>query len=283
MKISMSQITTMPLPLVDDLPAFAAAGFDAVELQIDKVNRFVATSSVAALVDMLTKLGLKPTGAIGLAPSGPALLLSRGDEFKIYLGSLRLQIELCRQLGLDQIGIGADASKWKADDSWQTNAVSNVREAAKVADDNGVRIGLEFMSLGAPIGPFILDTLAETRKLVSDVDRPAVGYNIDLFHHYRGGGTVGELHTINPRDVVGIHVTDVGPGDKASLGDGDRVLPGEGVAPVLAYRDALLGVGYTGYWTLELLNEKLWTMDPNEASKLGMASMQAFAAAPPAK
>ena len=280
MKISMSQITTMPLPLVDDLPAFAAAGFDAVELQIDKVNRFIATASVEALVDMLAKLGLKPTGAIGLAPSGPALLLSQGDEFATYLTSLRQQIELCRQIGLDQIGIGADATKWKADEAWQANAVRNIREAAKIADDNGVRIGLEFMSLGAPVGPFILETLADTRKLVAEVDRPAVGYNIDLFHHYRGGGTVEELHTVDPRDVVGIHVTDVAPGDKPSLGDGDRVLPGEGVAPLVAYRDALLGVGYGGYWTLELLNEKLWEMNPNDAAKLGMASMQAFAAAP---
>jgi sugar phosphate isomerase/epimerase len=278
MKIAMSQITTMPWPLGTDLPAFAKAGFRAVELQIDKVNRFVADSSVEALLDLLGELSLKPSGAIGLAPAGPALLLARGETFSAYLKSLRTQFELCRAIGLDQIGIGADATKWKSEENWQRQAVTNIREAARIADDLGVRIGLEFMSLGAPVGPFILDTLAETRELVAEADRSTVGYNLDFFHHYRSGGTIEELQTINPAELLGVHVTDVGPGDKATLGDGDRVLPGDGVAPVLGYRDALLGAGYEGYWTLELLNEPLWKLDPGEASRLGMASMQAFTA-----
>lgn len=279
MKIAMSQITTMPLPLSADLPAFARAGFAAVELQIDKVNQFVAGASVAALVDLLDELELEPSGAIGLAPPGPALLLARGKEFDAYLGSLRGQLELCRTIGIDQIGIGADAAKWAAEERWERQAVANIREAALIADDLGVRIGLEFMSLGTPIGPFILDSLARTRELVAEVDRPVVGYNIDFFHHYRGGGTVEELTTVDPADLVGVHVTDVGPGDKAALGDGDRLLPGEGGAPVAAYRDALVGAGYQGYWTLELLNEALWKMDPYEASRLGMGAMRAFTAA----
>ncbi len=280
MKISMSQITTMPLPLADDLPAFSRAGFTATELQVDKVNRFIATASVEALVDMLEALKLKPTGAIGLAPSGPALLLARGSVFDEYLKSLREQLELCRRIGIDQIGIGADASKWREEASWQSGAVANIREAAKIADATGVRIGLEFMSLGAPIGPFILDTLSETRKIVGEVDRASVGYNIDLFHHYRGNGTVDELKTVKASDVVGVHVTDVGPGDKPALGDGDRVLPGDGVAPMIGYRDALIGAGYDGYWTLELLNEKLWKLAPEETSRLGLAAMHTFASAP---
>ena len=279
MKISMSQITTMPLPLAEDLPAFARAGWTAAELQIDKVNRFVAAASVEALVDMLAQLGIEPTGAIGLAPSGPALLLARGAVFDEYLVSLRQQLELCRRIGIDQIGIGADASKWKGEENWRPAAVRNIREAARIADDTGVRIALEFMSLGAPIGPFILDTLAETRQIVAEVDRASVGYNIDLFHHYRSNGTVDELKTVEARDVVGVHVTDVGPGDKPGLGDGDRVLPGAGVAPMAGYRDALIGAGYDGYWTLELLNEELWTLDPEETARLGMAAMKAFAAA----
>lgn len=280
MKISMSQITTMPLPLAEDLPAFSRAGFTATELQVDKVNRYVATASVEALVDLLAELKLKPTGAIGLAPAGPALLLARGSVFDDYLKSLRQQLELCRRIGIDQIGVGADASKWKQEENWQSGAVDNIREAAKIADDTGVRIGLEFMSLGAPIGPFILDTLAETRKIAGEVGRASVGYNIDLFHHYRGNGTVEELKTVNAADVVGVHVTDVGPGEKSALGDGDRVLPGEGVAPMIGYRDALIGAGYDGYWTLELLNEKLWKLDPEETARLGLAAMQAFAAGP---
>jgi 2-keto-myo-inositol isomerase len=280
MHIAISQITTMPLPLKEDLPAFSKAGFSAVELQIDKVNRFVATSSADALVELLANLNLKPTGAIGLAPAGPALLLARGETLVDYMRSLRQQLELCRAIGIDRIGIGADAAKWKQEDDWLAKAVANVKEAAKMAEDTGVRIALEFMSLGPPIGPFILDTLAETREIVAEVDRPSVGYNVDLFHHYRSSGTVEELNTLDAADVFGIHVTDIGPGDRPALSDGDRVLPGDGVAPLRAYRDALTEAGYKGYWTLELLNENLWNMDPYEAASLGMAAMRRFAVEP---
>lgn len=277
MKICMSEITTLPLPLSEDLPAFAKAGFRAVELSIDKTNRFIASSSLERLVGLLSDLEMTATGAIGLAPQGPALLLARGATFDDYLKLLREQFELCRALGIAQIGIGADASKWRDEEVWQPGAVANVKRAAEMAADNGIRIGLEFMSLGAPIGPFILDTLAETKAMVGEVDHPAVGYNIDFFHHYRGGGNVEELATADPARIIGVHVTDVGPRERQALGDGDRVLPGDGVLPVMDYRDALIAAGYDGYWVLELLNEALWKRDAVIVAEMGKRAMDQFA------
>ena len=60
------------------------------------------------------------------------------------------------------------------------------------------------------------------------------------------------------------------------LDDGDRVLPGEGVAPIAAYRDAILATGYRGYWTLELLNEDIWQLDVAEAAALSARAMNSF-------
>jgi hypothetical protein len=62
------------------------------------------------------------------------------------------------------------------------------------------------------------------------------------------------------------YVTDVRSSVKEKLGDGDRVLPGEGVLPLAEFRDAILSTGYEGDWSLELLNEELWRMDPMEVA-----------------
>jgi sugar phosphate isomerase/epimerase len=97
MKIAISQITTLPVDLELDLPAFAEAGFTAVELSLEKVNRFVAKKSVAALREMLVRLGLTAVGAIGLAPLGPALLLSRGAECELFFQ--RFEIGRIQRLG----------------------------------------------------------------------------------------------------------------------------------------------------------------------------------------
>lgn len=278
MKISMSEITTLPAPLEEDLPAFAAAGFDAAEIQVAKVQRYLDRHEIGELVDLLAGHGLKATGAIGLAPSGPALLLSRGAQFETYLAGLRREFEICKALGIDNIGIGADASRWVDDPAWQKGAVGNLRRAGRMAADHGLRIGVEFMSLGEPIGPFVLDTLAETRRLVGEANDPAVGVNVDFFHHFRGGGSVAELASLGRGEFVGVHVTDARDMAKSNLGDGDRVLPGDGVIPVGDYCDAIMSTGYDGYWTLELLNEDLWKKPPLDAARIGLASMRAFMA-----
>jgi 2-keto-myo-inositol isomerase len=251
-KIAISQITTLPAELELDLPAFARAGFTATELSLEKVNRFVAKKSIAALREMLVRLGLKAVGAIGLAPSGPALLLSRGAEFQAYFKSLKEQLELCRALDIDQIGLGADASKWALEDKWQAGAVKNVKLAAQLADDFSMRIGLEFMNLDAPIGPFVLDSLASTRQITEAVAHPAIGINV--------------------------HVTDVAEGQIQDLADSDRTLPGEGVLPLEDYREVILATGYEGYWTLELLNKDLWLRDARDTAQLGADAMARFAA-----
>jgi hypothetical protein len=100
-KIAISQITTLPADLDADLPAFAQAGFTSVELSLEKINRFIAKKSVTALQEMLAELGLNASGAIGLAPAGPALLLSRGTEFHSYIRSLEEQLVLCCALGIN--------------------------------------------------------------------------------------------------------------------------------------------------------------------------------------
>lgn len=273
MKLSISEITTLPSSLEDDVAAFSAAGFTAVELSLEKVGRYLATHSIEEMKRLLEQSGLTPNGAIGLAPSGPALLLSRGESFETYVEALREQLALCRTLGIKQIGIGADSAKWITEDDWMPGAIRNLRVAAAMAAEADMRIGLEFMSLDEPIGPFVLSSLEEARRIVDRVGSDSIGINIDYFHHYRSGGTVTELAAVPGTEIVDVHVTDVNGMPRHELGDGDRVLPGDGVLPLDAYRDAIMSTGYNGYWVLELLNEALWQKPPAEAARLGMASL----------
>lgn len=57
-----------------------------------------------------------------------------------------------------------------------------------------------------------------------------MGVNVDLFRHFRGVSVV-ELAALSRAEIVGVHVTDVPDLPKAELGDGDRMLPGDGVIP----------------------------------------------------
>ena len=279
MNYSMSQITTLTSEADSDLPGIAAAGFTGVELSLEKIATFLKRAPVEALRDRLEELDLRATGAIGLAPEGPALLLARGAVFETHLSSLSRQLDICRALDIDNIGVGADAAKWRPDDDWRDGAIDNLKQAAALADGYGVRIGLEFMSIGPPIGPFIVGSLAEALTLIEETASPSLGVNLDFFHHYRGGGTTEQIANLDRSRIVGVHVTDVAAGALESLSDQDRVLPGEGVLDLAGYRDAIMSAGYDGCWTLELLNQDLWAMAPDKAARLGFRAMRRFAGA----
>ena len=87
-----------------------------------------------------------------------------------------------------------------------------------MAEGNGVRLALEFMSLGEPIGPFVLDSLADTVELVERVAHPALGISVDFFHHFRGGGGAAELRRLDSALISNVHVTDVraGPANRST-------------------------------------------------------------------
>jgi sugar phosphate isomerase/epimerase len=64
----------------------------------------------------------------------------------------------------------------------------------------------------------------------------------------------------------------------AKIGDGDRVYPGDGVAPISDIVKGFLQVGATPVLSLELFNKKYWAMPPLEAARIGIEKMKASVA-----
>ncbi|MDX0009844.1 sugar phosphate isomerase/epimerase (plasmid) [Sinorhizobium meliloti] len=276
MKIAISEITTLRADLETDVAAFAATGWTAFELSLEKAGRYLESHSLTDLKALLAEKNLKPVAAIGLAPTGPGLFLARGADFEAYLASFRRQIEMCRVLGIACIGIGADPARGVTGDGWIEGAVANTRIAANIARENGVAIGIEALSLSPPIGPFLLAGLNETRAFVERVGHPAVGINFDVFHFIRSGGTVADIAAVKPGQVLHAHICDLPQMPAENWEDSHRVMPGDGDLPLTAIRGALVSRGYDGYWALELLNEDYWARDAADVARIGKASMERF-------
>ncbi|HTN03542.1 MAG TPA: TIM barrel protein, partial [Planctomycetaceae bacterium] len=60
--------------------------------------------------------------------------------------------------------------------------------------------------------------------------------------------------------------------------DHSRVLPGDGHLNLTQWLKNLRAIGYDGWLSLELFNEKLWARDPLEVAKLGLQKMQSAVA-----
>ena len=59
-----------------------------------------------------------------------------------------------------------------------------------------------------------------------------------------------------------------------TIGDADRVYPGDGVAPMSHILRSLVAGGFRGTLSLELFNRKYWAQPPQEVAQTGLTKMK---------
>lgn len=257
------------------METLSAAGFKNVEVALGKIYSYLDAHSPDELKASLDKAGLKAVSAIDLAPESVGLLLSTGDIREKYFESLEKHMKIYSMLGIELVGIGAEPAKY-AFEGWEKNAVQNLRRAGDLAAEYHLKIGLEFMYLPAPVGPFVLDRVKPAHELMGEADHPNIGFFLDLFHLYNGGDTLEAIKELALDKLLNVHFLDLMKENAGRLLDADRLLPGEGNLPLQECVELLLSKGYDNYLCLELLNEEIWNMEAAKAAALCFNSMKPF-------
>ena len=54
---------------------------------------------------------------------------------------------------------------------------------------------------------------------------------------------------------------------RQAINDGDRVYPGDGVAPLADILQTLREIGFDGYLSIELFNPTYWQQDPLDVAR----------------
>jgi sugar phosphate isomerase/epimerase len=62
---------------------------------------------------------------------------------------------------------------------------------------------------------------------------------------------------------------------RESIGDADRVYPGDGVAPLGQILRDLSAAGFEGFLSLELFNREYWNRDAETVAREGIEKMRA--------
>lgn len=143
---------------------------------------------------------------------------------------------------------------------------------ADVAAGHGVRIGFEFHGYAR----CSINTLGDALAVLDRLDDPRIGVIIDAFHFHVGGSSLADLAGLDPGRLLVVHLADVDHDDRATLGKGNRVMPGDGVLPLAPLVEAVRRTGYTGPYSLELFRPEYWAMDPVAVARRGLESMRTF-------
>ena len=98
---------------------------------------------------------------------------------------------------------------------------------------------------------------------------------VDPFHLFRGGDVLDSLSRLRADQIAVSHFNDVtGSVPRDLQGDGDRVLPGDGILDLRDYCRRLRATGFGGVLSLELFREDLWARDPAEVARVGLEKMR---------
>lgn len=266
MRACVNEATTMSTDYETDMRAYAAAGFKAVELWLDKLIAYSDTHGVDRAASLLRDLGLEPVCAC--AQGG--LMLVEGPDRRRVLNEYRQKLSLCRALGVPKMVIFPGCPGEPAPELYE-RIVENVQEAADIAAGYGVTLALEFIR-GHPV----VGCMGTALELAHRARRDNVGVLFDFFHFAAGISKMSDLEALPAEALTFVHVNDAPAMPREMLTDAHRVWLGEGCFLLDDFRSHLLRLKYSDGVSIELFDRDVWEQDPYEVAALAYRNVTAF-------
>ena len=228
-------------PLDDVLVAAAAAGFRDVGL------------------DDLTVAGADPEQVAALLRSH-GLACTDVGVLRVGVGDVRAQAEALAALAS---ATGAGLCIAALYTPTPDEALADLRTAADVLDEAGLRIALEF----APYGG--LRTLSDAIDVCAAVGWERCGLLVDTWHFFRSGEPWQLLRSLDADQIALVHVNDAPAMERELVFESRfrRLPPGSGTFPLAEFADALAAVGYDGVVSIEVLSSALQRRPPADGAR----------------
>ncbi len=242
----------------------SAAGYDGIEVWVRDVKAYLdAGNSAASLKKIFADRGLQVENAIGFAPwisGGEAGMQQMEDEMEM-MASIG-----CRRIAAPAAGVPADQPL----DLLKTG--ERYRELLALGRKTGVMPQLEFWGASP-----VVWHLGQTLMIAAAANDSDVRILPDVYHLFRGDSGFEGLKMLNGKMIEIFHMNDY-PGTKPRTEqvDGDRVFPGDGVAPLVQILSDLKNMGGEKVLSLELFNRGYWERDPLEVARTGIQKMKSL-------
>ena len=259
MDLGLNGATIMSTPWREEIHIAAQTGFAATEARQNKVRDFLAAGTLNQANQMLEESGLRrgPLNALLDVVYGRAE--SEVDEECAWL------CEISRELGFP--GIVATPGPQPHDTPWteiRADAIKAYSRLGGIGVRYGVEVGVEFIGIAGNA----LTTLEQAHEVMRGVGRDNVRLVVDLFSFFLGGSSLAALSQMAPEDILVAHLADCPDPARGPVGRFDRLLPGDGGAPLGLMVTALRQTGYDGLLCVEVFNKGLWAQDPHEVARI---------------
>ena len=257
MTLALHQNTSEGAGYRKSLEGWSRAGIKNVELTNTLLDAFLKTDSLPAARRVLTDLGLTPvhgaTGVTGLWEPNPTRAAS--------LESLKKRCEMFASLGLTRVYASTATTQKVTLDDYHAG-VDNMREAGEVAKQFNVSLRIEFLRASS-----FISTLTTLLKMTRAAAHPNLAPMLDCYHFWSGLNKLEDLDLIRSSEIGHVHFQDVPDMPRELLDNTTRIIPGDGVSPLVRILRVLAGKGYAGPLSVELFLPKFQQGDPFEVAR----------------
>lgn len=265
--LNTSTIRGQKLGLEREIDVAAEAGYGAIEPWVSTIQEYVkAGGTLAEIRKRLDGHGLTVEGAISFTQ----WIVDDDARRAAAIEQIKREMDLLSQIGGKRIAappVGATGEPLLD----LAKVAERYRAILEVGDAMGVTPALELW------GPSKnLHRLGDCLFVLAESGHPKACLLGDVYHIYKGGSDFAGLKVLSAGAMPVLHMNDY-PADppRDKIGDRDRVMPGDGVAPlpqILAYLQAN---GGPRVLSLELFSQVYWEKDPLEVAKMGLTKMKA--------
>jgi len=269
--LAINQSMIMQCQTEEFISVCARAGFKAVELRVPKLKESLFHISHRQLSELIKKhdisvLSLNSIDDFSMVPEENLELLTAECEF---VG------RMCEMFGCPMVV--TPVARWfdspPSVEQVKATSQERLRHVSDILSKFGVKIGFEPICFPE----FTVRDFALAQEIIAGSGAESIGFVLDIYNLFRGG--------IQPDDIAGlnyptylIHLNDAPDSPLENLHVMyNRVFPGEGVANAQAWVEAAIRSGYQGYFSLEMFQQQIWDMSPQDAAVLCYNKMRKFA------
>jgi 4-hydroxyphenylpyruvate dioxygenase len=260
-----SSIATVSISgtLEGKLRAVADAGFDGVEIFENDLLSF--PGSPAEVGRMIRDLGMECT----LFQPFRDLEGMPSEQRARVFDRMERKFDVMDELGVDLILLCSNCSPLASDN--RTQMIDDLSELGARAANRNMRVGYEGLAWGRHIWDH-----RDAWSLVRDVDHPNIGLVLDSFHSLSRKVPSASIGDIRADKLFIVQIADAPllDMDYLSWSRHFRNMPGQGDFALSDFAEAIHKIGYDGYWSLEIFNDRFRAGSASGVAVDGYRSLQ---------
>ena len=256
-RLSLNQITTRGWSVREAAEGCARAGIPWIGLWRD----YVADAGLKESARIVRDTGMKVSSLCrgGMFPAASK------TERAARVDDNRRAVDEANVLGTDVLVLVCGAAPDRDIDAARKTVEEGIELLIPYATEARVRLGIEPLHPVFAADRSVISTLGQANDIVERLDSPQVGVIIDVYHVWWDPELYREIER-SAGHILGFHVNDWlrGGGDPLM----SRGMMGDGAIELRRMREAVEAAGYDGPIEVEIFNERVWTMQGDDALEL---------------